>query len=435
MGIKTTNIPAALKKPFMGQTGQGNPASVRDPRDNNYVWTALNAAGTAVKDLLRLGRDDVAQVAGAPCVQGMSRIIPFIAVANAGVATRPFHVFTATAYGRIVGIREIHGTAGNHASAVTGHVTKERGTQAAGTGVSLMSGTFNLKGTADTQQTATLTSNDSYLDFQPGDRLSFKLTGTATNVANLYVEVLVQYDSNIFEQSVYLASGDADTVFFIANRKYPIVNVAYMHGTAETTTTGLNVELKIQDGTETEAQGTDILTNNSNAGFDCLAAANTVQTGTFTALSMVAGERLSITYDDTATELANVVLTVAFTAQPNRQEVTFWWNAPAATAHGFFIADRSYRLFDGRQIHGTAAGGTSTMQLEKITGTTAAGSGTNLLSTAWNLNATADTIQILDPITVKATLQLDDGDRLAHDFANAIQSSTNFCATYSLLAE
>lgn len=434
MPIKTENISAAIKRRFMKQLGLGNPASVKDPADNNYDQTALNAAGTSLVEVWRVGRDNSVMIGGAATVQPCWRPIIFNAVANAGVATRPFHIFTSNAYGKIMKIEEIHGTAGNDASAVTGHITKESGTQAAGSGVSLMSGTFNLKGTADTRQQATLTSNEDYLKFQPGDRLSFKLTGTATAVANLLVVVWVQYESNIFETSVYAAT-PADQVFFLANRKYALNAISYMHGTAETTTTGLNVELKVQDGTETEAQGTDILTNNSNAGFDALAAANTVQVGTFSALSLVAGERLSLTLDDTATELANVVMTVAFNAQPGRIEVSKFDPAPAATDHGFFMADRNYRLYDGRQIHGTAAGGVSTMQLEKCTGTTAAGSGTNLLSTAWDLNGTADTVQILDPVTVKATVQLDDGDRLAHDFANTIQSTTNFAATYSLLAE
>lgn len=433
---KFKNFDAALKKSRAKGFGLlSNADGIDDARDNNYAETWNNAAGTATVEGVRVGRDNAVMLGGSAVVQPTLRPLIFNAVANAGVATRPFHIFTSNAYGKIVKIEEVHGTAGNHASAVTGHITKERGTQSAGSGVSVMSGTFNLKGTADTRQQATLVSNEDYLKFQPGDRLSFKLTGTATNVANLLVIVWVQYESNIFETSVYAAT-PADQVFFLANRKYAINAISYMHGTAETTTTGLNVELKVQDGTETEAQGTDILTNNSNAGFDALAAANTVQVGTFSALSLVAGERLSMTLDDTRTELANVVMTVAFNAQPGRIEVSKFDPAPAATDHGFFMSDRnSYRLFDGRQIHGTAAGGASTMQLEKCTGTTAAGSGTNLLSTAWDLNATADTVQILDPITVKATVQLDDGDRLAHDFANAIQSTTNFAATYSLIAE
>lgn len=436
MSVKTSNIPAALKKPFMNQTGTGNPASVNAPWDNGYTQTALKASGTATQDLIGLGSDDSLFIGGAPALMPCLKPIIFRAVANAGVATRHFHAFTSVARGRIVAIDEFHGTKGTHASAVTATITKDKAGQAAGAGTSLMSGSFNMKGDDNTLQSATLSSNKNDLTFVPGERLSFKLTGTNTSLANVMVVVWVQYETNIFETSVYLASAAA-TVFFLANRKYPIQAVAYAHGTAEATTTGLNCELKIQDGTETEAQGTDILTNNSNAGFDCLAAANVVQNGTFTALSMIAGERLSLTIDDTATELANVVMTVAFTAQPNRIEVSHWDPAPAATDHNIFIANRNFRLLDGRQIHGTAAGGASTMQLEKVTGTTAAGSGTNLLGTAWDLNATADTVQIAAFITTAAvaTLQLDSGDRLAHDFANAIQSTTNFAATYSLLGE
>lgn len=70
--------------------------------------------------------------------------------------------------------------AGSDGSAVTAEVKKASGTTATGSGTSLATATFDLKGTAYTVQTATLSSTKSVRELASGDRLGIDFTGTLT---------------------------------------------------------------------------------------------------------------------------------------------------------------------------------------------------------------------------------------------------------------
>ena len=368
--------------------------------------------------------------------------IPFRAVLNAAIATTTFHTFNTT--GVVKAITEIHVTAGNDAGAVTGAIYKDRDTVAAGAGVSLMTSTFNLKGTAETQQTATVvTATDTNTGlptnrFKAGDSLSFKLTGTPTTAAGVFVTVWVQYDLPVFEASWYSAAATStDQAFFIANRSYPVRAIRYRHATAETTDTTANVQVVHSTGTDAPGAGTDILTNDGSAGFDINAAANTVQVATGTMPTLQYGERLTIDFNSTQTEGAGICITAMFTAQANRIEVPFWMHDTNVTDAYIFNAARDCRLIDGRLLHAVAAGGASTATNEKLRGTTAVGSGTALLATTWNLNATANTVQVLDPVTFansqEALFTFTANDRMSIDYADTEQSLVGVCATYSFM--
>ena len=105
-----------------------------------------------------------------------------------------------------------------------------------------------------------------------------------------------------------------DQSFFIANRTYQVVAVKYVHAVAESTATTLKVQVVKDHGTDAPGAGDNLLTNNSNAGFDCKATANTVQSGTLTSttanLQLAAGDRLSVDFTDSATELVGATITV-----------------------------------------------------------------------------------------------------------------------------
>lgn len=101
----------------------------------------------------------------------------------------------------------------------------------------------------------------------------------------------------------------------------------------------------------------------------------------------------------------------------------------AATDRVIFIAPVACTVVAASEVHAVAAGGASTLQLVKDTGTTAPGAGTDLLSSAWDLNATANTVQVG---ALTGTLTLAVGDRLALDWANAIQSSAGIAVTVIL---
>lgn len=110
------------------------------------------------------------------------------------------------------------------------------------------------------------------------------------------------------------AADQIDRNFFIANQAYQVTGVRYVHVTPETTAATLFVQLTKDTGTAAPGAGTDLLTNNTNAGFDGKAAANTVQTGTLTgtvaSLQLAAGDRLGIDYSVATNELVKVTVTV-----------------------------------------------------------------------------------------------------------------------------
>ncbi len=104
----------------------------------------------------------------------------------------------------------------------------------------------------------------------------------------------------------------------------------------------------------------------------------------------------------------------------------------AITDTTFFIATRNMRVASISEIHSVAAGGASTLQVTKDTSTNAPGAGTDLLSTAFNLNATANTVQHGTLVGTAGVVNLSRGDRLAVDFADAAQSSAGVTVTACL---
>lgn len=103
-----------------------------------------------------------------------------------------------------------------------------------------------------------------------------------------------------------------DRVFFVAPVACTIVAISQVHSVAA----GGASKLQVVKDTSTNAPGagTDLLTNNTNTGFDLNATANTVQNGTLTAttadLSLAAGDRLAIDFANTIQSTAGVTVTV-----------------------------------------------------------------------------------------------------------------------------
>ena len=101
--------------------------------------------------------------------------------------------FTAPVKCQVVGIREVHETAGSDGGAVTGTIRRCQGTEAATAGDDLLGTTkINFKGTALTEQTPALTSTTASLTLEAGDRLSLDVTGTTTALAGVIVTVLLK---------------------------------------------------------------------------------------------------------------------------------------------------------------------------------------------------------------------------------------------------
>lgn len=117
---------------------------------------------------------------------------------------------------------------------------------------------------------------------------------------------------------------------------------------------------------------------------------------------------------------------VEFTAFHLRASVPITHDAETvdlATDRSFFIATRPWYVKAINQIHSVAAGGTSTLDVTKDTGTTAPGAGTVMTTAAFDLNATANTVQTGALATTAGLRKLAAGDRLARNNNHAIQST------------
>lgn len=110
----------------------------------------------------------------------------------------------------------------------------------------------------------------------------------------------------------------------------------------------------------------------------------------------------------------------------------FFTGTPAATDQAFFVAPHACRVVAISEVHSVAAGGTSALQVVKDTSTNAPGAGTDLLSAAFDLNGTANTVQQGALSATAADLVLAPGDRLSVDFGHAIQSSAGVLVTVAL---
>jgi len=105
-----------------------------------------------------------------------------------------------------------------------------------------------------------------------------------------------------------------DQGFFTADRAYQVMAAYEIHATAGNDAGAVNMQITKDTGTNAPGAGTDLLTNNTNAGFDMKGTANTLQTGTLTgtaaSLLLAAGDRLSVDFAGNVATLAGVQVSV-----------------------------------------------------------------------------------------------------------------------------
>lgn len=120
-------------------------------------------------------------------------------------------------------------------------------------------------------------------------------------------------------QATYMSDGTpaaTDRAFFVAPRPCRVLAISEVHAVAA----GGASKLQVTKDTSTNAAGagTNLLTDNTNAGFDLNATADTVQAGTLTAtvasLTLATGDRLSVDYADTIQSTAGVCVTALLMA-------------------------------------------------------------------------------------------------------------------------
>ena len=99
-------------------------------------------------------------------------------------------VFYADTHYEVVGVFVVPAVAGSDGSAVTADIMKASGTTAVASGATVLSAadSFNLKGTAHTLQSGTLSATLSARQLTTGDRLGINFTGTMTAAVG-YIQV------------------------------------------------------------------------------------------------------------------------------------------------------------------------------------------------------------------------------------------------------
>lgn len=124
---------------------------------------------------------------------------------------------------------------------------------------------------------------------------------------------IVNSTSNVIGRCL-LNADCVDQTFFVADAVYDVISISEIHATAGNDAGAVNLQVTKDTGTNAPGAGTDLLTNNTNAGFDLKGTANTSQAGTLvtsdSAKRLAIGDRLSLDFAGTVTTLAGVVVSV-----------------------------------------------------------------------------------------------------------------------------
>lgn len=441
------SLPEAIRAAWLSRAGLMAPANVSQldyAKSNAFQERYSNAAGTGY--VIAESVDSLNQLTwgggvNMPVRQQVNLPIPL----NAGNVDQC--VFIAPYPMTITGIQEFHATAGDDASAVTLNLTKDPSGTVPGAGSSIMSGTLNMKGTAATLQTATLTSNLPLLTLATGDMIGANFTGTITTLAGVCVTLHYYSNPGMGDCCVFrsVESGIADACFYIANHPVQVAGAVYVHSTAGTNGSAVNVQVVKDTGTDAPGAGTDLLTNNTNAGFNCKGTINVPQTGALTAttasLILAAGNRISCDFAGTTTALAGVVIVVYFARWYDRyKDITITCKANADCIDQYFwISSRSYRIVDASYINATAGtnGSAVDVQITVDDQTDAPGAGVDVLSNntsaGFDCKTTANTVVAATFIS-EATRIMNPGNRASLDFAGTLTALAGVVVTITVEA-
>ena len=436
------NFLSAAKAPFAKRFGLlSNVDFIDKDYDNNYSISWSTADGATSIPGLKV--DESNRLVQAYNVKLSSpKVIRFNMNANASLADQCMWISDGTY--EVLGAFEVHAVAGNDAAAVTLNITKDTSGVVPGAGVNVLSSTFDMKATANTVQTLGPSTTPSAISIVAGDRLSLNFTGTLTTLSGVVVELRLApgYSGGTAVFAMNANTGLADQCFYTATKNMRVSRIDYVHSTAGTNGSAVNVQVTKDTSTTAPGAGTDLLTNNTNAGFDCKGTINVVQNGALTAtaadLRLAPGDRLSVDFSGTLTALAGVLIVVTFSPYYNSLEFSFNLNANASLADQcIFIANRTYKVLFVSEVHAVAGndGGAVNLQLTLDTGTAAPGAGTDLLSNnanaGFDLKGTANTVQV-GTFVSQGGLYMFSGDRLSLDFAGVLTTLSGLEVTITL---
>lgn len=356
--------------------------------------------------------------------------------------------FIAPADMDVTNIFEIHSTAGSDSAAVTLTVYRDASGQACGAGTALMTGTFNLKGTANTLQTATLAypprrypagqRPEASTALKQGDRLSISISGDVTALAGLTLLAFAKPGALVpFVGCVLPVAGKVvDRWLYLAALPQKITAIrAYIATTAGTGT----ITLQLTKDTSTDDPGAgsatllaaalDVSDTQTTFGTDILTPA---LTATASRLIMAPGDRIGLDATGTMTGITGVYIQVEF--EPRYDGLVEVSLARAAngdqTDMTVFIADRSYRAIAAGNIYHAAVGSAVTGAFTIDKSTAAPGAGT-AIHTGFDLNTTIDTVQWAAPTGLQTAI-INAGDRIAFKHSGAVGSLAHNASTLVL---
>lgn len=200
------------------------------------------------------------------------------------------------------------GSSAGGAVAITGGAA---GATGAGGTVAITAGALTAGNGADVTVTASAgagsTNAGGSVNLVPGAAVSTGIPGT----------IKVNGNSNLMCSNFAPLGAPAaatDTAFYIATRPLFLVSVSEVHAIAAGGASALQVTK--DSSTNAPGAGTDLLTNNTNTGFDLNATANTVQTGTITATvatkTFAVGDRLSVDFAQAIQSSSGITVTACF---------------------------------------------------------------------------------------------------------------------------
>ena len=379
---------------------------------------------------------------------GAREPIPFYLATAGALATQT--IFIAPRALVITAISELHATAETAAGTSTLAVFKDTGTNAPGGGATTMVGTFNLKATANTFQTATLLAVDGLgqpnagITLAAGDRLSIVVGGAATITALAGVSVTVWVAPGHKEVcATYTQNGltVATQGFFLANRDTVVTGTPFVVWSVKGSDVGtVTIDITHETSTNAPGAGNSILAAALSVKTTANTVANPALTATTSRLKLLAGDRLSIKLTGTPTALAGLTVVVpmasvgpaGYYGQSSVQWHILANGGIAAAQSTGFIADRDYEVVDVSGIWSTL-GTSPTIAVTIDKGVTAPGGGTSVLTGTIDGSTTANTANVGVLNVSRRTRLLSQGDLLSVTAGGTLTSLAGAQVAISLL--
>lgn len=256
--------------------------------------------------------------------------------AIAGTAANYGVIFIAPADGRykFVGAEVVYTTKAGAACTLT--VERLQGTEIpqTGAGDALLAAAFDMEGDAEVVQYGSIAGIiDATRTLASGDRIGLYITGTPGALRNVQVTIELEelttlrakeapYEDERVIVTAVLYGAQPQTAamhdkFFTASKPCKVVAAREVHTTASADALEF-IQIEKLAGTQAPGTGVNLLTNNTNKGFDGNGVAETVQDGVIVATGdeiLAVGDRLALDpVDGNLGTLAGVCVTVELEA-------------------------------------------------------------------------------------------------------------------------